>query len=185
MLSPGSFDLAGSNTRFVLVNIFVALVILLWLVSLGLFVYEFFPCPPSVKKFKSLRNLNKLFIFSFSFVYVFTFIDECRCPQLWQWNIEIFVIFGAWINVIAIASELPLTGLYVLIFKEIVKTSFMIFFFFGILLVAAYTVVLFMMFHSPTASVGNCLHSPHILADLGKISCSYDILAIFLADIII
>ena len=102
--------------------------------------------------FRSLQNWNELILFLLSIIYVFIFANDCGCPTMWQWQVGIFAVFLAWINLIIIAAEIPRIGIFVLIFKEIFIT-FMKLVLFSLILVAAFAIVLFMMFYSPTAEV--------------------------------
>ena len=105
---------------------------------------------------QSFQNWNEIFLFPLSIIYVFIFANDCGCPTIWQWQVGIFAVFLAWINLIIIAAEIPRIGIFVLNFKEIFIT-FMKLVLFSLILVAAFAIVLFMMFYSPTAEVSNYL----------------------------
>ena len=112
--------------------------------------------------FRSLQNWNEIFLFLLSIIYVFIFANDCGCPTLWQWQVGIFAVFLAWINLIIIAAEIPRIGIFILIFKEIWIT-FMKLVLFSLILVAAFAIILFMMFYSPTAKVSIRNERPGLL----------------------
>ena len=97
--------------------------------------------------------MTELLLFTLSIVYVFIFPNNCGCPMDWQWNIGIFAVFLSWFNLLFFTAEIPHTGTYVLIFKEILVT-FLKLISFSIILVAGFSFVLFMMFFNPSAQVG-------------------------------
>lgn len=103
---------------------------------------------------KDFRNYVEVVLYTSCVLFVFNFLNQCGCPKDWQWQIGIFVVFLGWINLIFFASRFPKTGLYVLVFKEILFT-FLKLILFSILLVLAFSLILFMMFNSPTATVSN------------------------------
>ena len=110
--------------------------------------------------FKDIQNYNELVLYSMSMVFVFIFWNGCGCPTDWQWQIGIFVVFLGWINMIFFASNFPGTAIYVIMFKEIFLTFFRLILF-AILLVAAFSLILFMMFYSPDAKVGRYIDGLH------------------------
>ncbi len=102
--------------------------------------------------FMDIQNYNELLLYLLSLFFVFIFWNTCGCPTHWQWQIGIFVIFLGWINMIFFASNFPGTAIYVIMFKEIFFTFFRLTLF-AILLVAAFSLILFMMFYTPNADV--------------------------------
>lgn len=141
----------GGYADFVFSHIFAALVIVLALCHI---VNEVIRCKYSVRDyFQTFQNYVEVVLFPLSIVYVFAFADVCGCPKDWQWQIGIFVVFLAWIDLIIILSEFPKTGIYVIIFKEIFLTFMEMLLSFGTLLVFAYSIILFMMFFNPLATV--------------------------------
>ena len=82
---------------------------------------------------------------------VFVYINHCGCPSSWQWQVGIFSVLFGWLNLIFITSNIPGLSLYTMIFKEILHQFFNLAIF-AILLIIAFSLVLFMMFHNPTPS---------------------------------
>lgn len=140
----------GPTPRLIFSYVFAALVILVAIYHL---VVEMLRLTYGIKSyFTSIKNYLELALYICSVVFVFTFATPCGCPKDWQWQVGIFVVFLGWINLIFFASKFPRTGIYVLVFKEILQT-FLSLVAFGLLLVIAFSLVLYMMFYSPTASV--------------------------------
>ena len=145
---------AGPLSRQIFSYIVAALVVLLAIYHL---ILEFYQMLYSIKTyFKDIRNYFELTLFFSCFFFVFNFANECGCPERWQWQIGIFVVFLGWIVLLFFASGLPGTAIYAIIFKDILIT-FLKLMTFAIFLVAGFSVVLFMMFYSPNATVCNCL----------------------------
>ena len=101
---------------------------------------------------KDVRNCIEILLYTTCIVFVFNFANSCGCVLDWQWQLGIFVVFLAWINLVFFASKFPLTGIYVLVFKEILIT-FLKLTVFSILLVLAFSLILYMMFSDPNAMV--------------------------------
>lgn len=132
-----------------------AMVILLAIYHL---VVEIFRLMYSVKSYlKDARNYVELLLYCFCVIFVFNFANDCGCVSEWQWQVGIFVVFLGWINLIFFASKFPQTGIYVLVFKEILIT-FLKLVAFSILLVIAFSLILYMMFYNPSSFVST-LHS--------------------------
>ena len=104
------------------------------------------------KYFLDGQNMTELLLFTFSIVFVFIFPNNCGCPMNWQWNIGIFAVFLAWFNLLFFTSEIPYTGTYVLIFKQILVTIAKLSSF-SIIIVSGFSLILFMMFFNPLAQV--------------------------------
>ena len=100
--------------------------------------------------FSSLQNYIEWLLYCTATVFViFVYINYCGCPSSWQWQIGIFCVFLAWLNLIFFASNIPGISLYVIMFKEIFLTFFKLILF-ALLLITAFSLILFMMFHNPT-----------------------------------
>ena len=126
------------------------MVIVLAIIHMFKELFQFFNSPQSY--IRSWQNGNELLLFPLSIAYVSIFMDVCGCPKDWQWQIGIFVVFFAWINLIIVGSEIPSIGTFIIIFKEIFCT-FLKLILFSFVLVLAFSIILFMMFSSPNAEV--------------------------------
>ena len=118
------------------------------------------------------QNVTELILFTLSIVFVFIFPNNCGCPMNWQWNIGIFAVFLAWFNLLFFTSEIPYTGTYVLIFKEILVT-FIKLTSFSIFIVMGFSLILFMMFFDPFAQVSARLVNTYQL--LYQVSVLYQV----------
>ena len=140
----------GSVARVTFSYILAVLVILLAVYHL---IVEFIGMVYASRGYlKDVRNYVEILLYVLCIIFVFNFANECGCPRSWQWQIGIFVVFLGWINLIFFASKLPRTGIYVLVFKEILIT-FLELVAFAILLVFAFSLILYMMFSSPNLEV--------------------------------
>ena len=91
-------------------------------------------------------------LFPLSIVYVFIYFDECGCPKEWQWHLGILIVLLAWVDLMIIAAEFPISGTFILIFKEILYTILGLFTF-ALPMILAFAIILFMMFHNPFSQV--------------------------------
>ena len=103
--------------------------------------------------FISLDNWLEIILYIFSFIFVWVFHDECLCPYRWQWQLGIVAVFFAWINLMIFFSKFPLTGVYVLMFTKICRT-FLKILVLSLLLVIAFALTFFLIFHEPSVMVG-------------------------------
>ena len=103
--------------------------------------------------FISLVNWLEITLYVFSFIFVWVFHDECLCPYRWQWQLGIVAVFFAWINLMIFFSKFPLTGVYVLMFTKICRT-FLKILVLSLLLVIAFALTFFLIFHEPSVMVG-------------------------------
>ena len=150
----------GSTPRRAFSYIFAALVILLGAYHLVIdafrLIYHFKVYFKKVKYFRKVKNYCELglelVLYLSSVLFVFNFVNPCGCTLDWQWQLGIFVVFLGWMNLVFYASKFPRTGIFVLVFKEILLT-FLSLVAFGLLLVVAFSLILYMMFYSPTATV--------------------------------
>lgn len=95
-------------------------------------------------------NWMENILFACSIVFVWIFNTDCYCTYEWQWQIGTFAVFLAWINLILFAEKIPLTGLYVVMFLHIFQT-FLRTIVLGFLLVVAFGLAFYMLFHDPNA----------------------------------
>ena len=58
------------------------------------------------------------------------------CFQRWQWNVGVVAIFLCWINLVLFIQKFPRFGIYVVMFKDIMKTFFQFFLVFVLFIVA-------------------------------------------------
>lgn len=82
---------------------------------------------------------------------VFVFINHCGCPTKWQWQVGIASVFLGWLNLIFMTSNIPVISIYAIMFRDIFIT-FSKLVIFAVLLISAFSLILYMMFHNPTHS---------------------------------
>lgn len=82
----------------------------------------------------------------------FAVYKDCGCPQVWEWHIGIFCLLIGWMNFVAHLSRCPTLGLYVLVFLEILRTLLKVAVF-ALVLVIAFSIILYMIFSGPNAEV--------------------------------
>ena len=56
--------------------------------------------------------------------------------QTWQWNVGTVSIFLCWINLVLFIQKFPRFGIYVVMFKDIMKTFFQFFIVFALFIIA-------------------------------------------------
>ncbi len=145
---------AGTFVNLVFTYIFAGLVLVLAIIHL--FLHLFRLKYSKYAYFLEFQNWNELLLFPLSATFVFIFANDCGCPKLWQWQIGIFAVFLAFINLLSIASEIPNLGTFVIVFKEILVT-FLKLTIFTLILVVGFSLILLMMFFGPEAQVSYCM----------------------------
>ena len=85
-------------------------------------------------------------------IFVSVFHSECLCASTWQWQIGIVAVFLGWIELIFFLSKLPLVGLYIVMFLEILKTILKLLLF-SFLLMTAFGLAFYMAFSEPNVVV--------------------------------
>ena len=97
-------------------------------------------------------NWIEVSLYILSIIFVSVFRTTCLCPQVWQWQIGVMVIFLAWIDLIIICAKFPNIGLYVIMFGKILGT-FLKVILLSILLVATFGLTFYMTFSEPQYQV--------------------------------
>ena len=90
-----------------------------------------------------------------SIIFVSVFYSSCGCPQNWQWQLGVVVVFLAWMNFIVFMSRFPLIGVYVIMFFNflwtLLKVSVL-----AVFVLIAFGLVFYMEFHEPGITVSAC-----------------------------
>ena len=73
------------------------------------------------------------------------FIQCCVCVRNWQWQLGAAAIFLAWFDLVLFMKKLPLFGVYVVMFIQIVYT-FLRFMFLALLFIVAFGLAFYMLF---------------------------------------
>ena len=105
-----------------------------------------------VDYFLNITNYFQLGLYISSILFVTSALNTCGCPVFWQWYYGITSVALGTLNLIVLSSNFPLVSIYVIMYTEILIT-FMRLIVFGILLMCAFALIMFMMFHDPNARV--------------------------------
>ena len=132
------------------------IVLVTTLIRLGMEVFQMIQLC-FIDYFFSWVNWIELLLFIFSIIFVITFTNDCFCPYNWQWQIGAVAIFLGWINLIVFFRVLPLTGIYVVMFVDILFT-FCKLLFLSALLVIAFSLTFYMTFYEPDYSVRRSMY---------------------------
>ena len=87
-----------------------------------------------------------------SIIFTFVFATPCLCVYNWQWQIGVVSVFLSWIGLISFVQKWPVTGVYVLMFIDIIQ-SFLKIAFLALLLVIAFALAFYMLFFEPDEMV--------------------------------
>ena len=99
-------------------------------------------------------NWMEWFLFVCTVIFASVFHADCLCVRDWQWQIGIVAVFLGWIELMFFLSKLPLIGIYVVMFLEILKTVLKIIIF-SFLLLVAFGLAFYMAFFEPNITVKN------------------------------
>lgn len=144
------FYFIGSQSRFITAYVCAACVILLAFYHLFKELVWFY-CNIKTYLF-DVQNYIELVLYMTALVFVsFVFVNHCGCPEKWQWQVGIASVFLGWLNLIFQAYHIPMISIYVIMFRDIFIT-FTKLIMFALLLISAFSLLLFMMFHNPTST---------------------------------
>ena len=87
-----------------------------------------------------------------SMIFTFVFATPCLCLCNWQWQIGVVSVFLSWIGLISFLQKWPVTGVYILMFINIIQ-SFLKIAFLAFLLVIAFALAFYMLFFEPNEMV--------------------------------
>ena len=101
---------------------------------------------------KDWINWMEIPLYMCSIIFTVIFATPCLCVYDWQWQIGVVSIFLAWMVLITFLQKWPLTGIYVLMFLNILG-SFLSIIFLALLLVIAFALVFYMLLFEPDEMV--------------------------------
>ncbi len=103
----------------------------------------------SVYNFSVLLDwLNKILLYGMSIAFVVSFTGQCQCISPWQWELGVLALLQGWINLVLLAAEFPLTGIYVIMLIRVLYT-FLKVSLLALVLVIAFGLSFYMAFHEP------------------------------------
>ena len=126
--------------------VFAILIIVVSLLKLGFEIFQ--AVKQKLTYFRDWVNYMEIFLYICSILFAFVFANDCLCPMSWQWQIGALCVFMAWINVILIVRMVPVIGVYVMMFQEIVK-NFLKVAVLAFFLVLSFAFPFYMLFHDP------------------------------------
>ena len=135
-----------SSVRLIFVYICSGIVIFMALIRLILEVIQLILQFP--RYFLDWINWVEVVLVITSIIFVWVFHVDCLCPLEWQWQIGVVAVFLGWIVLIAFVSKFPLTGIYVLMFVNVLYT-FLKVLLLSILLVVAFGLSFYLAFTQP------------------------------------
>ena len=97
-------------------------------------------------------NWLELPLYLCSIIFTSVFATPCLCVYNWQWQFGVVAVFLSWIGLISFLQKWHVTGVYILMFKNIIL-SFMKIAFLALLLVIAFALAFYMLFFEPDEMV--------------------------------
>ena len=88
-----------------------------------------------------------------SIIFTFVFATPCLCVYGWQWQTGVAAVFLGWIQLMNFLQKWPTTGVYILMFVNIVH-SFLKIAFMALLLVVTFALPFYMLLYEPHEMVG-------------------------------
>ena len=114
-------------------------------------------CSHPLEFLRDWVNWIEIPLYLLSIAFTFVFATPCLCVYNWQWQIGAVSVFLAWIVLITFLQKWPLTGVYVLMFVNIIK-SFLSVAFLGALLIIAFGLAFYMLLFEPDEVVITRVH---------------------------
>ena len=109
-------------------------------------------CKHPVEYLQDWVNWLEIPLYLFSIIFTFVFATPCLCVYHWQWQIGVIALFLGWIGLVSFLQKWPVTGIYVLMFINIIQ-SFLKIAFLALLLVIAFALAFYMLFFEPDEMV--------------------------------
>ena len=109
----------------------------------------------SCSYFSSLTNWMEVTQAICTMIFVSIYENNCFCILFWQWQVGVAATFLAWINMILFVSRIPKIGIYVVIFRRILKT-FAKLLVLAMLLVVTFGLTFYMVFLDFNVMVSGC-----------------------------
>ena len=101
--------------------------------------------------FLDLENWLEVCLFIGSIIFMISGLQSrCFCPTSWQWQLGAMVVFIAWLNMVLFLKKLYLTGIYVVMFVDILYT-FMKMILLSVLFVISFGLAFYMLFFRPVS----------------------------------
>ena len=124
-------------------------------------------CRHPIEYLQDWVNWLEMPLYLCSIIFTFVFGTPCLCVYRWQWQIGVVSVFLAWIVLITFLQKWPVTGVYVLMFLNIIQT-FLKIAYLALLLITACTscTIMYPLVHevqwSCTSCTLNLTYVPHV-----------------------
>ena len=102
--------------------LYISAGIVIFLGGLRLILEVFQVLKKNIIYFFEVENYIEDATYILAIVFVIQFGMNCWCPTSWQWQMGAVAVFLAWINLILFLKRVPLLGIYVLMYTNIVYT---------------------------------------------------------------
>ena len=137
-------SIAIHEYRFLYVG--AAVTILTALLRLAIEIFQLFRHP--LEYMLDWVNWLEIPLYLLSIIFTFVFATPCLCVYSWQWQIGVVAVFLGWIGLITFLQKWPVTGVFILMFVNILG-SFLKIAFLALLLVIAFALAFYMLFCDP------------------------------------
>ena len=118
-------------------------------------------CSHPLEYLQDWVNWLEIPLYLCSIIFTFVFATPCLCVYNWQWQIGAIAVFLSWIGLVSFLQKWPVTGVYILMFINIIQ-SFLKIAFLALLLVIAFALPFYMLFFE-TDEMVSILHTPEQL----------------------
>ena len=141
-----SYHLGLSIHEYRFLYVGAAVTILTALLRLALEIFQL--CRLPLEYLQDWVNWLEIPLYLFSIIFTFVFATPCLCVYSWQWQIGVVAVYLGWVGLITFLQKWPVTGVYVLMFVNILG-SFMKIAFLALLLVIAFALAFYMLLFEP------------------------------------
>jgi len=147
-----SYHLGLSIHEYRFLYVGAAVTILTALLRLGLEIFQL--CRHPLEYLLDWVNWMEIPLYIFSIIFTFVFATTCLCVYSWQWQIGVVAVFLGWVGLITFLQKWPVTGVYVLMFVNILG-SFLKIAFLALLLVISFGLAFYMLLFEPDEMVSD------------------------------
>jgi len=147
------YHLGLSISEYQFLYVSAAVTILIALLRLAIETILFYNHP--LEYMLGWSNWLKIALYMFSITFTFVFTTPCLCVYRWQWQIGVAAVFLGWIELIFFLQKWPATGVYLLMFANIVY-SFLKIAILALLLVITFGLPFYMLLFEPDEMVRGC-----------------------------
>jgi len=108
-------------------------------------------CYRQQEYFYEVDNWLEAYLFISSIIFVsYGLQSGCQCPESWNWQFGAFTLLLAWLDLVLFLKKFPPTGVYVLMFLDILHT-FLKMIMLSTLFVISFGLTFYMIFFRPVS----------------------------------